>query len=243
MNISKSIVVGILSIAAVEAQATAVVSSAAFQESSLLISASNGASIVSALETSFLVDAFTPFRDEFLLGSTSSISSILVDTYANGKTVTIGEFGDPDQSAQTTVENAGLGSVVTMREWEIEISGAGTLSVDVDYLLAGDILNGIEGDAKGFGAVEILFEGSNIKANDDFFITDKDSIGDEEFLAFFPTLSISKSVTDGEFVTLTMLASSSADAGISAVPVPAALPLFASALAGMGFVRLGRKKA
>jgi len=243
IKIAKSLAIGILSIAALEAHAATDVSvTALFNEPSISISAGSGASVTSSTETTFYADIFTPFKEETQIGSTDSISSKILDTYTNGNTLSSGEFS-PDQVAKTTIVNAGSGGVTTTREWDIEISGEGTLSVDVEYSLIGDILNGIEGDAQGFGAVEMFFEGTDVKDGDNFFITDKDSIGDEEFLTFFNTLSISKPVLDGESVTLVMLASTSADTDISAVPLPASLPLFVSAIAGFVLLRTQRKEA
>jgi len=241
MKIATPLAIGILTIVVLEARAANVSTTALFDEASLSISGSNGSSVISSTETSFFTDTFTPFKEETLFGSTDASFSNLLDNYGNGSTFASGEFS-PDQASITNIDATGLGSAVTLREWDITVSGAGTVSVDIEYLLKGDIFDGDDRDAESYGAVEIFFEGTEVNEAADFFLRDTDSVGDEEFLSFFDTLSITKPVIDGESVTLVMLASTSANSSVAAVPLPAALPLFLSAVVGFGLIHPRRRK-
>ncbi len=172
------------------------------------------------------------------LGSSSFATDGIADVANNG--MTFDSFLGP--MAEGTATNSGLfgassfaeasadpvssnvGSASTIGEFVLDVEGSGSIIVEVDYVLDVESFdNLLLPDGEAYAKVDLF----------DSFIGDFDEIGVDGFLADFVagTLSIEIPVFGPE--TLSFFVTTEAVALAAAVPVPAAVWLFGSALAGM----------
>ena len=182
---------------------------------------------------SFLSDASTPFQSGFDTGSvlqnynfsTTSPSGTSLAMIDNSYTPL------PQTTAAAITNGSGAATVLWTFDWVADVTG--TAMLDVEYLYAATVANlGLGESATASSYVSALLDGT--------------AIGDEAFFYFnneegdtsgFNTLGLSFGVSTGQTGTFTLAVASNAVA-LAAVPVPAAIWLLGSALAGLtGFAR------
>ena len=194
----------------------------------------SGASIVSTSEyltsTAFATDGSADFFNDGMTFES------MVGPDAEGTATNSGLFGAisfADAFATPGVLGTNIGSASTFSEFFVETSGSGSIFIDVDYELDVDSFDNLAfPDGEAFARVE-LSDGFDLKS---------DELSVDGFLAdmVMGTLSLEIPVY-GPYDAFSFFVSTESSAVASAVPVPAAVWLFGSALAGlMGFRRVQR---
>jgi hypothetical protein len=186
----------------------------------------------------YLNDASTPFDSGFSAGSV--LENYNFNTSTPGGTSYAAISSDFAPLPQTTAGavDKGLGHASVLWTFDWEATATGTASISLDFLSAAILQNLGTGEtafARSYGSV--LLDGTNLEDSANYFFnTQTGNVGGIE------SLGLSFAVLAGQRGTFTLTLSS--DAYASPVPVPAALPLLASALFGFGaFARRRRGNA
>lgn len=187
-----------------------------------------GSTLLSFSNDQYLSDASTPFDSGFNAGSTMQ-AYYFNNTAGNGDT----SFASIDDSFAPVPQTAagaigtGNGSATVLWTFDWMATGSGTATLDLDYLYSATVAGFSAGEtavARSF--ISVLLDGtSNYQEALNYFDNvNGNSAGEGHLVLNFD-------VTEGDTGTFTVAVAS--DAIAAPVPVPAALWLFGSALAGL----------
>lgn len=188
-------------------------------------------SLLALSNNQYLSDASTPFQSGF------DASSVLQNYYfnntaANGDTsyAEINDFYAPGPYTQVGAIHSGNGSATVLWTFDYVATGTGTATLDLEYLYNATVANWSAGETGiASSSANLLLDGTALKQEQLHYFYDQNAN-----TGGFSNLVLNFGVTAGQTGTFTVALTSSAMAAPAAVPVPAAVWLMGSALAGLG---------
>jgi len=212
---------------AVSATSTAFIDAGSF--------AVSGGTVTFTGDEFFTADAETPFQfdddADFI-----PVDASLTDIYGNGSAFADAFSGDV--ATAVNVEDAGFADAYASQDFGFTADQTGTLNFSALYEIFVELLDTVDPFAFAQGGVELWVENLVTKTQDTSVI----GFGDQAPFSVLDNgeLSLDMDFADGDEGYATLVAYSSVDTNVSAVPVPPAAVLFVSGLLGM--VSIGRRR-
>ena len=231
----KSITVGMLAILAGTALAAGSANAASVAATASITGITG--SLLSFSNNQYLSDASTPFQSGFDASSVLqnySFSSSAPNGDTSFAAIDNGFDPMPQTSAGATKNGKGSSTVLWSFDWTA--TGSGNATLDLEYLYSATVASYGAGEtAKASSLVSVGLDGTQNQQESLHFFNNQN--GNTSGIS---NLLLNFNVNTGDHGTFTVTTASNAIASLTAVPVPAAVWLLASAMAGMiGFRRRG----